>query len=169
MEEPVGGLITESFGVLKQLAPLILDHQGKNEMAAVLPEGPEQRAPQRVSLGAYTLNVTYERDRPASYPGQNPGSNLGQNAQASGIAGGLIIAIAPDEFVIAGTGMVVTFETAPPSDAIVGILSAQEGKFANGQWVGGRWLNGDQTHQGRHIRLPAGKFDIQRVKLYRYR
>jgi beta-galactosidase GanA len=48
-------------------------------------------------------------------------------------------------------------------------LSAQEGNFANGQWVGGRWLNGDQTHQGRHIRLPAGKFDIQRVKLYRYR
>jgi beta-galactosidase GanA len=170
VEEPVGGLITESFGVLKQLAPLILDHQGKNEMAAVLPEGPEQRAPQRVSLGAYTLDVTYERDRPASYPGQNPGSNLGQNAQArDGIAGGLIIAIAPDEFVIAGTGMVVTFETAPPSDAIVGVLSAQEGKFANGQWVGGRWLNGDQTHQGRHIRLPAGKFDIQRVKLYRYR
>jgi len=170
VEEPVGGLITESFGVLKQLAPLILDHQGKNEMAAVLPEGPEQRAPQRVSLGAYTLSVTYERDRPVSYPGQNPGSNLGQNAQApDGIAGGLIIATAPDEFVIAGTGMVVTFETAPPSDAIVGILSAQEGKFANGQWVGGRWLNGDQTHQGRHIRLPAGKFDIQRVKLYRYR
>ena len=102
--------------------------------------------------------------------GQNPGSNPGQNSQASeGIAGGLIIATGPDEFVVAGTGLVVTFETALPSNEIVGILSAQEGKFANGQWVGGRWLNGDQTHQGRHIRLPAGRFDIQRVKLYRYR
>jgi hypothetical protein len=29
--------------------------------------------------------------------------------------------------------------------------------------------NGDQTNQGRHVRLGAGKFDIQRVKLYRYR
>jgi hypothetical protein len=149
---------------------LILEHQGKNEMAGVLPEGLEQRAPQRVRLGGYALNVTYERERPATYPGQNPGSNPGPNAQApEGIAGGLIIAVAPDEFVIAGTGLVITFETASPSDVTVGILSAQEGKFANGQWVGGRWLNGDQTHQGRHIRLPAGKFDIQRVKLYRYR
>jgi hypothetical protein len=33
----------------------------------------------------------------------------------------------------------------------------------------GRWLNGDQNHQGRHLRLPSGKFDIQRIKLYRYR
>jgi beta-galactosidase GanA len=39
----------------------------------------------------------------------------------------------------------------------------------NAQWAPERWLNGDQTHQGRHIRLPPGKFDILRVKLYRYR
>ena len=52
---------------------------------------------------------------------------------------------------------------------LVGILSAQEGKYADGRWTPGRWLNGDQTHQGRHVRLPSGRFDIQRVKLYRYR
>ena len=169
VEEPVSKLISSSFDVLKQLTPLILEHQGKNEIAGVLPEGPEQRAPQRVRLGGYALNVSYERDRPAVYPGQNPGANPGQAQSPEGIAGGLIIATGPDEFVIAGTGLVITFETAPPSDDIVGILSAQEGKFANGQWIGGRWLNGDQTNQGRHVRLPAGRFDIQRVKLYRYR
>jgi beta-galactosidase GanA len=49
------------------------------------------------------------------------------------------------------------------------VFSAQEGKYVDGQWQPGRWLNGDQTHQGRHLRLPPGKFDIQRVKLYRYR
>ena len=76
---------------------------------------------------------------------------------------------APDEFIFAGTGLVITFETETPSDVIVGILSAQEGKYVNAQWAPERWLNGDQTHQGRHIRLPPGKFDIQRVKLYRYR
>lgn len=32
-----------------------------------------------------------------------------------------------------------------------------------------RWLNGDQTHQGRHIRLPAGRVGVQRFELYRYR
>jgi beta-galactosidase GanA len=162
VEEPVSKLIAGSYDVLKQLAPLILEHQGKKQMAGMLPEGPEQRAPQRVRLGGYALNVSYERERPASYPGQNPQASVG-------ISGGLIISTGPDEFIIAGTGLVVTFETETPGDMIVGILSAQEGKFVNGQWSPGRWLNGDQTHQGRHIRLPAGKFDIQKVKLYRYR
>jgi hypothetical protein len=30
-------------------------------------------------------------------------------------------------------------------------------------------MNGDQSHQGRHLRLPPGEFGIQRIKLYRYR
>ena len=70
---------------------------------------------------------------------------------------------------LADVAELLQFETDPPGDVTIGILSAQEGKYVNGQWSPGRWLNGDQTHQGRHIRLPAGKFDIQRVRLYRYR
>jgi hypothetical protein len=30
-------------------------------------------------------------------------------------------------------------------------------------------LNGDQTHQGRHIRLDPTRFQTQHVKLYSYR
>jgi beta-galactosidase GanA len=53
---------------------------------------------------------------------------------------------------------------------MVGIDIAEEGVFdAQGKWVSGRRLNGDQTHQGRHIRLPPGQFQIQKVRLYRYR
>jgi hypothetical protein len=53
---------------------------------------------------------------------------------------------------------------------LAGIESAWEGSFdARGKWIAGRLLNGDQTHQGRHIRLAPGKFQIQRVRLYRYR
>ena len=29
-------------------------------------------------------------------------------------------------------------------------------------------LNGDQSHQGRHLRLPPGEYGVQRVRLYRY-
>lgn len=54
-------------------------------------------------------------------------------------------------------------------DPIVGLLAVDEGTLVNGQWVQGRRLNGDQTHQGRHMRLPNGRFGIQRAKLYRYR
>lgn len=43
------------------------------------------------------------------------------------------------------------------------------GRSEAGEWRHLRWLNGDQTHQGRHVRLEPGRFTLQRVKLYRYR
>ena len=154
--EPVGNLLSASYDLLKQLTPLILERQGKQQMAGLLFEGSEQRVPQKVRLGGYTLNVTYERPAPGA-----------QTAEA--ISGGLVMSVGTDEFIIGGTGLIITFETEAPSDITIGLLSVQEGKYSNGQWMPGRWLNGDQTHQGRHVRLPAGKFDIQRVKLYHYR
>jgi beta-galactosidase GanA len=160
LDETTSGLLAGSYNVLTQLAPLILEHQGKGVTVGLLPEGAEQRAPQQVRLNGYTLNVTYERFSPPST----------QEAQTSASpSGGLVIATGPDEFIFAGAGLVVTFEANSPGDPVVGILSVQEGKYVNGQWIGGRWLNGDQTHQGRHLRLAAGKFDIQKIKLYRYR
>jgi thiamine phosphate synthase YjbQ (UPF0047 family) len=59
--------------------------------------------------------------------------------------------------------------TAAAAGAQVGILSVEEGRFVDGQWENIRWLNGDQTHQGRHLRLEPGRFSMQRIKLYRYR
>jgi beta-galactosidase GanA len=154
LDEETTNAVTASYDLLNQLASLILDRQGKGVMAGLLPEGPEQRLPQQLRLGGCTLNVTYER--PAS-PAQTV------------LSGGLVIATGPDEFVFAGTGMTITFETGSEATGVVGILSVEEGRFVNGQWQPGRRLNGDQTHQGRHLRLPTGKFGIQRIKLYRYR
>ena len=154
LDEETTNAVTSSYDLLNQLTPLILNHQGKGTMAGLLPEGPEQRQPQQLRLGNHTLYVTY--DRPTA-----------QNTSV--LSGGLVIAIAPDEYVFAGTGLTVTFEAAGGGDPIVGLLSVDEGKYVNGQWVVTRRLNGDQTHQGRHLRLPAGKFWIQRIKLYRYR
>jgi hypothetical protein len=39
----------------------------------------------------------------------------------------------------------------------------------NSRWQPGRRLNGDQTHQGRHIGLPPANPQIQKVRFYRYR
>jgi beta-galactosidase GanA len=154
LDEETTKAVTQSYDLLTQLTPLILNHQGKGTIAGVLPEGPEQRQPLQLRLGEYVLNVAY--DRPTT-----------QNANV--LAGGLMISTGPDEYVIAGTGLTVTFETEKTGDPIVGLLAVDEGRFANGQWLQGRRLNGDQTHQGRHVRLPPGRFGIQRVKLYRYR
>ena len=73
------------------------------------------------------------------------------------------------DFWFAGQGITITFKEADAGDVRVGIEFAEEGVFVNDAWLPGRRLNGDQTHQGRHIRLPPGKPQIQRVRLYRYR
>ena len=108
----------------------------------------------------YILNVTNDR----------PSSSTTQGVQTSDpISGGLAIAVGPDEFIFAGIGLTVTFEANTSGPRSVGILSVQEGKYINSQWQPERRLNGDQTHQGRHLRLPSGKFALERIKLYRYR
>src|SRR5204863_6148591 len=91
VEEPVNKLLTGSYDVLKLLAPLILEHQGKREMFGFLPEGPEQRQPLKVRLAGYALNVAYATA--AAGPGA-PTSEV--------VAGGLVISIGPDEFIFAG-------------------------------------------------------------------
>lgn len=160
LDEVTSKSLTDSYDLLKQLSPLILEYQGRGVMAGLLPEVAEQRLPQQLRLGDYILNVTYER------PTQ---SAAAQNPQTPAmISGGLVIATGRDEFVFAGTGLTVTFETETQGAPNVGILAAQEGRHVNGQWLPGRRLNGDQTHQGRHLRLEAGKFATQRIKLYRY-
>jgi hypothetical protein len=134
-EGTTSDMLTAGYDLVEQLTPLIVEHQGKGTMAGLLAEGAEpQRVPQRVRLGGYTLNVTYER----------PPST--QAALAPEPAGGLVVNTGPDEFVVAGTGLVVVFEADSPGDQNVGILWAQEGKYADGRWTPGRRLNGDQTH-----------------------
>ncbi|MBS1793190.1 MAG: DUF5597 domain-containing protein [Acidobacteria bacterium] len=154
--EPENGeTLRAAYDVLRQLEPLLIANQGKDTMIGLLAETAEQRQPQRFYFNGYALNVTYERS-----------ANVPNTAVPP--AGGLVVALGKDEFLFAGTGFVTTFEPDGPGDPLVGILSAEEGRFENGRWIGGRRLNGDQTHQGRHIRLETGKFSIQKVRLYRY-
>ena len=78
------------------------------------------------------------------------------------------MATAPDEFLFAGIGVTITFASPEPGWQ-TGILRVEEGRFENGRWKNIRWLNGDETHQGRHLRLVPGALSIQRIKLYRYK
>jgi hypothetical protein len=83
------------------------------------------------------------------------------------LTGGIIIALSKDEFYVGGTGLVISFK--PKNQAQrAGIQSVDEGHFVNGKWQAGRRLNGDEDHQGRHLRIPTGEYGIQRIKLYSY-
>jgi beta-galactosidase GanA len=160
VKEPEQHPLARSYELLAQLAGVVVTAQGRGTMTAVMPvvafDGTVNDSPQRVVVGGeFALTVTFE---PA-----------GAMTQTTPPRGGLIIAVAADEFIIAGTGIVVTFAPVSEGDPLAGILSAQEGRYVNGRWVPSRWLNGDQTHQGRHVRLEPNEFSVQRVKLYRYR
>ena len=157
--DPTTAPLARSYALLEQLAPVILANQGRGTMLGVMPptafDGTVNDSSQKVRLGDFTLTVSFQ-------------ASAGSGAM-SRTGGGLIVALAPDEFLIAGSGLTVTFAPEGPGAPIAGILRAQQGRYEDGHWVGGRWLNGDQTHQGRHVRLEANEFSMQRVKLYRYR
>jgi beta-galactosidase GanA len=159
--EPQSEPLGRAYALLAELAPLILAHQGRGTIAGVRApvayDGAVEETPQRVALGDFALTVSFV----------DPWVPRAQQDIAA--HGGLIIALARNEFLIAGAGLTITFAPLGPGDPIAGIESAWEGRFIDGEWRPGRLLNGDQTHQGRHVRLPPGELTVQRVRLYRYR
>lgn len=111
--------------------------------------------------------------------------------------GAMAIRLDKDEYLIAGSGVVVKWETEDESQSAqanlgedgfalacdsagesnsswkgkqrVGILSCDEVEvLPDGSFRIIRRLNGDETHQGRHVRISPDGFSALHVKLYRY-
>jgi beta-galactosidase GanA len=146
--------LPQAYRVLRQLAPTINRYQGSGKVrgfkAPVSFDGDVDVAPQQVHMGGYTLQVSFNAPWEKLTPAEVQ------------TRGGLVIQTGDDEFIVAGKGLTIVFGSA--DGAQVGIEQAIEGFDSQG-----RWMNGDETHQGRHIGLSGDAFTIQRVKLYRYR
>ncbi|HEY4300822.1 MAG TPA: DUF5597 domain-containing protein [Candidatus Didemnitutus sp.] len=170
IQEPAATYLKASNDLIRQLEPLILAAQGRGTMTALLAPPAEQRVPQVVAFGGVNLGVSYER---LEAPGLADGviNESGDKAASRAVlpSGAIVIRLGPDEFLFGGIGVTVTFASPTPGDPIIGILECEEGRYVDGHWQHLRWLSGDQTHQGRHLRLEPGHFTLQRIKLYRYR
>jgi hypothetical protein len=156
LDPPVASALGDSYRVLGQLAPLILAHQGLGSMTGVLLDKENPSAD--VKLGDYRIHLVHDYTWEWSGPGR-----LAPNWP---IAGAVIINSGPREYTIAGNGIIATFAPDPPIAGVSGIERVEEGSFQNSKWVPGRRMNGDENHQGRHLRLAAGSFGIQRIWLY---
>ena len=154
---PESNQFNKGYDILHQLAPLILEHQGRGTMAGFLLDSIGQTA--QIRLGRYAFTVKHEYSWPYAVHGEGETPRFG----------GMIIMVAEDEFYIAGSGVVVTFQSSTDDGTIAGIASMDEGTFVNGKWITGRRLNGDEDHQGRHLYLPGREYGIQKVKLYKYK
>jgi len=157
LDGPVAASLTASYRVLEQLAPLVLEHQGRGTMTAVLLD--KDAPTQEVKLGDHRVSFRHDYTWEWSGPGRL--------APTWPRAAAVIISTGSREYIVAGSGVIATFAPEPPIAGVSGIERIEEGSFQNGKWIAGRRLNGDESHQGRHLRLPAGEFGIQRIWLYR--
>lgn len=147
--------LAKGYEVVSQVAPLVLEHQGKGTMTALLldRDGPAQH----VRLGRYDIEA---RSSTRSF---GPATDTPPERVA-----GLFISTGPDELVVVGRAMNVYFTAADSSDNVA-LGTVDEGMYAGGRWIPGRRLNGDETPEWRALRFRSEGYSIQRVRLYRYR
>jgi beta-galactosidase GanA len=156
--EPENEPLGKMYNLITQLIPIIASHHGQNKIEGVLLDKENQET--ILNLGNYEFTIRH------SY---TLGYELGSTNDTWEPAGAIVIQTGENEFYLAGSGVVMTFTNIKNSALNVGILKAEEGRFENNNWKVTRHLSGDQTHQGRHVRiLLADGFLIQRFELYNY-
>jgi beta-galactosidase GanA len=155
-EHPAGEPIGKCFDIVRQLMPLITVPTPQGRVEGVLLS--RDSATCQLEMGGFKITAAHDLTL-----GWSPKSK----EEHWPLTGGIIIALSDSEYYVGGTGIVLTFQPSATGRR-AGILRAEEGRFVDGQWRPGRQMNGDQDHQGRHIRIPEGEYGIQRVRLYTY-
>lgn len=153
-DEPLGKM----YGLIKELSPLITSNQGTGKIKGVMLSKSDPET--IVRLGKYEF--TCKHDYTLSW---TPGART----ETWPLGSAIIIQTAENEFYIAGSGVVITTKSIENKDLNIGLLKVDEGNFVNKQWTVKRHLNGDQTHQGRHVNIGTNQFGIQRVDFYGYK
>lgn len=177
--------ITQAYAALRQLAPIIEEHRGKGTMHGLL----FQHKDDATTIADGDLRIT------AKHFFTLPWDARATDGSPWPTAGGMIIRLDTNEYIVAGCGIVVTFESdgertepknlgedgfaASGSETVdsqkwnakqrTGILSVDQISIdENAQFHFIRRLNGDEDHQGRHVRIGVDEFSILHVKLYQY-
>ncbi len=146
------------YETLDGLRDLLLSAQQENRTRALVLHATSPRPTQTVALGGYLFEATLARSWPA-------------RTLLTGDGAMLVIETQPDEFLITGSGLTVSFSRDPDVDSgIAGIASIEQvsrsGPDLKAYWKVERRLNGDQSNQGRQLSMDAHAQQIYRVRLY---
>lgn len=165
----------EAYGFLGGMIPQLAEAQSRDLIAGFALKDGETLSRR---MGDYVLTVGGQRafvskmlldmgvtirDAPPERKAQNIGRQATELSDLRPT--GLIIQIAPDEFVLVGKDLTVRFAAAATPTQAVEIARIEEGRFVDGAWQPERVLNGDE----RLSLLPSDSFGSVRIKLLRPR
>lgn len=153
-EQKASIALKKSYDVLHQLSPAIAERKWQNMDGYLLDKTNKYS---QSLMGTYKVSVSH-------YNTMSWASEAKDSVWTT--TGGIVMQTASDEFIVAGTGLVVTFEDTDMA-FVTNIASADEVFYKDGKEIKRRRMNGDEDHQGRHIRFPVGEWGIQKVKLYK--
>lgn len=180
--------LTKGYEKLKELMPVITKYQGMEMMKGILFD--QNNKEQNIEWDGMILVCKHFFTLPWDARATD-GSVWPEG-------GGLIIRLDKFEYLIAGSGIVIEFKDPEEIKGIIekklgedGFVTAGGNSTAKETWNGNkrigigsvdevsidengdmkylRRMNGDQDHQGRHVRIGVDDFSILHVKLYEYR
>lgn len=180
--------LTKAYGKLNELMPIITKYQGKGMMKGVLFD--QTNKEKEIDWDGITLSCKHFFTLPWDARATD-GSVWPEG-------GGLIIRLNKFEYIVAGSGIVIEFKNPDELKGAIqkklgedGFVAAGGSSSAKETWHAGkrigigsvdevsiddngdmkyiRRLNGDQDHQGRHVRIGVDDFSILHVKLYEYK
>lgn len=186
--DSVSAPLVQSYKCLKELMPLLVRYQGKGVMKGLLFD---EKNKERVIVQD-DVRMT------CRHYFTLPWDSRASDGSVWPEGGGIVLKLASDEYLVAGSGIVIEFEKVTEQNVAKtlgedGFVQAGSGQKERAEtiqrWSGRRIgigsvdevnvnedgtfrfvrrLNGDQNHQGRHVRIPVGTFSILRVQLYEY-
>lgn len=180
--------LTKAYAKLDELMPLITKYQGKGMMKGILFD--QNSKEQNIEWDGMTLVCKHFFTLP--WDARSTDGSVWPEG------GGLIIKLNRYEYIVAGSGIVIEFKNPDELKGFIQKKLGEDGFIAAGgntvneeKWyaekrigIGSvdevsiddegnmkylRRLNGDQDHQGRHVRIGVDEFSILHVKLYEYK
>ena len=156
--------LVASYRLLQQAEHIILEHQGTENIYGVLLDN-DMRKTSLLTADGIRLTVKH------SY-------SLGWEPRAKDDTwpevGCIVIRQGKEDYIVIGSGIVITYEkdkikgSTPQDGERIGLATCEIVEYKDGRQNIVRHLSGDQTHQGRHVRIPVGQWQIQHFKLYPY-
>ena len=180
--------LVQSYAKLTELMPLLTKYQGKGLMKGLLFDSENK---ERI-IADDDLTIT------ARHFFTLPWDPHATNGSICPEGGGILLKLSKNEYIVAGSGIVLEFAKTSEKQTIEKQKQLGEDGFAlrndqiktkhdkfkgmrcgigyvdevkvdkDGKLHYVRRLNGDQDHQGRHVRISVGDFKILHVQLYEY-